>query len=149
MIQKNKDLIAKLKSNRFIDILKKNNIKVVILFGSHAQGKFHKDSDIDIAVLMDRRKTSKNKLEISRLRLKILKDFCSFLETDKIDLIMLNQVSPLLKYEVARTGLLVYEKEPGDYASFVSLALREQMDARLFYKLDREYLLKQVSNIDF
>ncbi|WP_198246790.1 nucleotidyltransferase domain-containing protein [methane-oxidizing endosymbiont of Gigantopelta aegis] len=39
-----------------LEILRKNNIKTCILFGSRAKGNFKKGSDVDIAVLGDDRK---------------------------------------------------------------------------------------------
>ncbi len=49
MVQK--EIIEKLLE--FNDVLKKNGIRVkkVILYGSHAKGEFHKDSDIDVAIV--------------------------------------------------------------------------------------------------
>ena len=41
------------KLKRFYKAIEENGIRVnkIILYGSHASGKFHKDSDIDVAVI--------------------------------------------------------------------------------------------------
>ena len=48
------DLIIKI-SKRYIEELEKNGIKIseAIIFGSHAKGVVHEDSDIDIALISD------------------------------------------------------------------------------------------------
>jgi len=42
--------------DRYINVLKENNIPVsrLYLYGSYAKGGYHKDSDIDIAVFLDK-----------------------------------------------------------------------------------------------
>ncbi len=48
------DLIIKI-SKRYIEELEKNGIKIseAVIFGSHAKGIVHEDSDIDIAIISD------------------------------------------------------------------------------------------------
>jgi len=40
------------------EILKKENVKTAIIFGSRAKGNFKKGSDIDLAIIGDERKIS-------------------------------------------------------------------------------------------
>jgi len=66
------------------------------------------------------------------------------IDTDKIDLVLLNHASPLLKFQVARTGKPVYQKKPGIFAGFCSRALREHNDAGIFYRATEAYLKKVI-----
>jgi len=40
------------------DILKRENVKTAIIFGSRAKGNFKKGSDVDLAIIGDERKIS-------------------------------------------------------------------------------------------
>jgi len=56
----------------FIELVKKDNIKIekVILFGSYAKGNYHKDSDIDLAIISPDFKQSDYIKNMSKLLLK-------------------------------------------------------------------------------
>jgi predicted nucleotidyltransferase len=49
MSEREKNIIAKIKDR----IIKKNPLAQIILFGSHARGQSHKDSDWDILILLN------------------------------------------------------------------------------------------------
>ena len=60
-------------ANQYAEALtEKYNLVKIILFGSYAKGNFHKESDIDIAVVFkDYDNVIKMQLELMRLRRKI------------------------------------------------------------------------------
>ena len=95
-------------------------IQLVILFGSTATGRGHAASDLDLAVCADRPlDTAAATAELMRL-----------LHVNEIDLVDLRRASPLLAYEIARTGRVIYARAPGIHAEFVSLAVRRFIDTR-------------------
>jgi predicted nucleotidyltransferase len=109
---------------------------LVISFGSQTKGRATSRSDFDFAVL------DNFPLSISK-RAKIcqrLSKKCGINE-DKIDLIDLNMASPLLKYEVAKTGKLV-EGEQFDFIRFKVGAWKMYLDTAKFRRL-REKSMKQ------
>jgi predicted nucleotidyltransferase len=91
-----------------------------LLFGSALTGAVHKKSDIDLAFLFDR------PVDI----LSITNSVIRLLHTDKVDVIDLKHASPLLKYSVAQKGRPLYEKSPGIFNEFYSLAFRMYVDTR-------------------
>ncbi len=136
-------ILKKLKSDFLIDFCVESRVKLALLFGSQAQGTAKSDSDIDLALLIDQEALPQGAIERSQLKKKLVREITQKLATSKVDLVLLNQASSLLKFQVARNAVVLYEKSPGDFASFASLALRQHNDDRLFYQLDKLYLLNK------
>ena len=55
-----------------------------------------------------------------------------------IDLIELDRCSPLTKYQVARDGKLIYEKNTGDFLKFRVRAWKEYADTAKFRKIQKD-----------
>jgi len=94
------------------------DIDLVIVFGSVAGGVTHVESDLDLAV------QGKQPLDLVSLTNEITR----LLHSDAIDVVDLRRASPLLMMEVVRGGHLLYERTPGSYAAFCSLAHRRYVD---------------------
>lgn len=105
---------------RLVPLFKEKDLRLILLFGSALTGTVHKKSDIDLAFLFDR------PVDI----LSITNSVIRLLHTDKVDVIDLKHASPLLKYSVAEKGRLLYEKSPGMFFEFYSLAFKEYVDTR-------------------
>lgn len=71
------------------------------LFGSHAAGLEGPLSDVDVAVLLDGRLSKAKRFE---LRLKLIRRLSSLLRTDKVDVIVMNDVPVTLNYEIIKHG---------------------------------------------
>jgi len=101
-------------------IFKDESLNLVLLFGSLIHKKRHKQSDIDIAFLYDR------PVDIVGLTNRVIK----LLHTDTIDVVDLKKASPLLRFTAVKNGVLVYEKTPGMFNEFCSLAFRRYIDTK-------------------
>ena len=106
--------------DRLNPILEDKSLQLILLFGSAASDKMHKQSDIDLAFLFDA------PVDILALTNKIIK----FLHTNKIDIVDLRRVSPLLKFSIMKNGILIYEREAGIFNEFYSLAFRMYVDTK-------------------
>ncbi|OQZ00787.1 MAG: hypothetical protein B6D35_05450 [Candidatus Brocadia sp. UTAMX2] len=95
-------------------------LRLVLLFGSAASGKMHKKSDIDLAFLFDK------PADILTLTNRIIR----LLHTDHVDVVDLKRASPLLRYTSVKHGMLLYEREPGMFHEFYSLAFRRYVDTK-------------------
>jgi uncharacterized protein len=104
------------------------DINLVILFGSAASGSTHAESDLDLAV------AGKDPLDLVRFTNVITR----LLHTDAVDLVDLQHASPLLMMEVVRGGRLIYERVPGSYLAFCSLAHRRYVDTAKLRDAQRE-----------
>ena len=123
---------------RLAEMYNKNMEKsLIISFGSQIKDRATSRSDFDFAAL-DKR----TPLSISR-RTKICGQLSKKygINEDKIDLVDLNSASPLLKYEVAKTGRLV-EGRQFDFTRFKVRAWKEYLDTAKFRRL-REKSMKQ------
>lgn len=96
-------------------------VLAVWAFGSQAMGTAGPSSDVDVAVLLDR---TLDLTEELRLRSALV----DALRRDDIDLVVLNQAPPLLRYEVLAHGSLLFARHPEPVQEFEERALREYLD---------------------
>ncbi|MEK7076657.1 MAG: nucleotidyltransferase domain-containing protein [Patescibacteria group bacterium] len=102
------------------------NINLMILFGSRAEGKNRSDSDIDIAVLGKNPLGLKEKTAIAIRVARARKT-----PEDRVDVVDIRRASPLLQFEIARKGELLYGKK-SDFTTFQVRAWKLYQDtARL------------------
>ncbi|HBQ28458.1 MAG TPA: hypothetical protein DD719_03435 [Desulfotomaculum sp.] len=98
---------------RYISLLiekleKDQAITAIFLFGSYAQGKQTRLSDIDLAILLE---PDYPQEDFFKKKLELLPVITSILRTDEVDLIILNCAPYSLAYRVLGQGKLLYEKE--------------------------------------
>ena len=96
------------------------SLRFIVLFGSQAKGKGHIKSDIDIGFLFD---APSDVLELTN-------NVTRLLRIENVDVVDLGRASPLLKYAVAKNGVLLYEREPGLFTRFFSLSYRMYVDTK-------------------
>jgi uncharacterized protein len=106
-----------------------NTIKLVILFGSQVAGTSGRRSDTDIAVLAERRLTLDERSTLEEEYAERLS-----VPEEKIDLVDLAVATPILRYQVARRGKLLYGKEE-DFIRFKVLAWKQYLNTKKFRRL--------------
>ena len=102
--QKNFFTVSKAQRHQIKKIAQKFGLKLVVLFGSKAEGRFKEGSDLDIAVLSGGKPTYKL---FSRLFSALSKVF----KKENIDLRFLNEANPLFRFEVIKNGILLAGEE--------------------------------------
>ncbi len=107
---------------------------LVILFGSQSKGYSNPGSDFDIGVVGSKVLTFEDK---NTLIAEIAKEF-SFPE-DKIDLVDLNEASPLLQMEVSKSGKLL-KGSALDFFEYKLLAWKRYQHTAKFRKLRADNL---------
>lgn len=85
------------------ELAEKYHLKLIILYGSHAQNKQRSNSDIDIAV-MGEKNLSLNEL------ININNEFAQIFKVNDIDVKSLHGTNPLFKYEVSSHGIPLYDE---------------------------------------
>ena len=61
-----------------------------------------------------------------------------------IDVVFLNGASPLLLFEVASSGKVLYQKEPTTFMQFQSYAARRYDDSRKFFPLQDSFIEEHI-----
>lgn len=95
---------------KILDIIKLHPaIKLAYLFGSKASDQAGPLSDYDFAFYADLRDNQ----QLFDLKLSLQNQVARALETDKIDIVILNLTEqPEMKYSIIKNGQLFYEEEP-------------------------------------
>ena len=86
-------------------------VSSVYLFGSHAEGRAHRESDVDVAVLLDwnRYLTSGERFDA---RVLLGSELISVLNTNDVDLVILNDLPPLFGRRIIYEGKRVFVGDP-------------------------------------
>ena len=120
-------------------LAERHDIRLVVLFGSRASGTAGEGSDTDIGVLFNEAAYSPSR------ELGFGSDVMDLLQTGSVDVVVLDHAEPLLLKEVAASGILLYEAEPGLFNEYQILFLKKYFEAAKFRKLaaeNLEYFLK-------
>ncbi|EOD00084.1 DNA polymerase, beta domain protein region [Caldisalinibacter kiritimatiensis] len=122
-------------------LLEYKNIAFAYIFGSFVRNKMTELSDIDIAIyLYNEEISTEDYLNLkTKLEDKLKKD---------VDIAILNNASPLLKFEVCREGILLFSRDEILESNFKVHTLFEYEDFKkyrdMFYKNMIEKLRKEV-----
>lgn len=96
----------------------------VYLFGSHAENRAHRESDIDLAVLLDRKRYPTDRDRFGA-RVNLGSELIGILHHNEIDLVILNDAPPLFGRHILQTGVPLFVGDPGaDEEFFRILQLR-------------------------
>jgi predicted nucleotidyltransferase len=121
---------------------KQEHVKLAYLYGSAAKGKAGKLSDVDIGVLLD---DSLNKKERFDLQLKLIGDLAEILKTDKIDLVIMNDVPNSLNFEIIKTKCPLFVRDSMEKTDFEHRVLSRYLDRRYYEKRAASEFLKKVA----
>ncbi len=86
------------------DLAEKNNLDLIMVFGSQIKGTANKESDIDIGIYRVSGLNLDDKINLSN-------SFAKIFETDKLDINIISSNSPLLMREILVEGKILYQKE--------------------------------------
>lgn len=81
------------------------------LFGSRAAGTAHRDSDVDVGVLLDRNLLP-TRAERSRAAIELGSELIAATHHNRVDVVVLNDVSPELAMRVLEDGKRVFCRDP-------------------------------------
>jgi predicted nucleotidyltransferase len=92
-------------------------VQLAVAFGSRARSSARRGSDLDIGVLIDQ--------PVDLTRLGVAAERATRLV---VDLIHLNSAMPLLRFEIARDGVVLFERTPGVWSDFRRRAMVDWWD---------------------
>ena len=113
------------------------------LFGGHAAGRAHRESDVDVAVLLDWdvHPTVRARFD-ERLRLSAL--LASAQRTDRIDLVVLNDVPAHLGRHIITAGRQIFCSDPERDHAFVRDVQLRAADLEPFLRRTRQVKLDAI-----
>jgi len=114
---------------QFNKIAEKYGLKLLLLFGSQVNKKnLHQESDFDIAYLAERELKGREQIDLNC-------DLMDIFHSDKIDMVNLKNVDPLLRYEIAINSELLYG-DGLDYLESNAFAFRTYIDSQRLFDLE-------------
>ncbi|MFQ6131388.1 MAG: nucleotidyltransferase domain-containing protein [Armatimonadota bacterium] len=107
---------------RWLAAAERYDLDLVVVFGSAVRGLTHPDSDVDIAV---RTRAWPRDLD---WWYGLMGALSAAVGRDSVDVVLLNDASPLLMVNVADEGIAQYERKPDEFLRFQSYARRRHED---------------------
>ena len=103
-----------------------DNINLIVIFGSRARDDHSKHSDLDIAVST----SFQDKGQRFKLRLQII----SLLEGPEqpVDVVLVEDCNWTLRHQIARDGVVIFQKTEDSWANFIEEVLIYYPDYRHF-----------------
>ena len=113
-------------------------VEGAFLFGSRAEGGGRADSDFDLALVGPHDRLAEQRLDL-------LADFVRA-GIDDIDLVLLDDADPALRFEAVRPNRLVYARPDFDRGVYYSRVVREYLDFEPYLRVQREALKKRLAD---
>ncbi len=109
-------------------------IRLGFLFGSAVKGRLTSESDIDIAILFEKIPDAFRIHQLSQIIGQKLKR--------EIDLVVLNQASPILRMQVLKNGTLISSGDSMSYSDFFTDTIKQYEDLKRIRRPIEENILK-------
>jgi hypothetical protein len=111
-------------------------IEAGYLFGSHAHGIAHANSDLDLALVGEAS-------AIAAIKLDVLADLTSA-GFDRVDLVCLDDSDLVLAFEAVSANCPIFRRQGFDRGSYFSRVLREYFDFEPYLRIHREALKERL-----
>src|ERR1700676_3023053 len=130
------------KQSQLNQLFSQSPVNAASLAGSlSSRTSFGHLSDVDIAILlMDQIKAD----QFLDYRLYFFSELAKHLESDAIDVVILNQASQLLKVQVIKHGQILYSRDEKQRVSFESKTVMEYLDFKKFDDIQRQALTRRL-----
>src|SRR6266496_913382 len=117
-------------------------VLVAYLFGSHATGRAGRESDRDIAVLLAPGLSASDR---GRWRLELIGRLIDAYHSDAIDLVILNDAPPLLRFEVIRVRHVLFNRDDEARVAVEVRTIQEWFDWAPRYRRMQQARLAQLA----
>jgi predicted nucleotidyltransferase len=117
-----------------------DEVVLTYLFGSHAHGQAWGQSDVDVAVLLENRPDDDRCFD---MRLEVIGGLMNLLDTDEVDVLILNQAPPALRYAVLRDGVLLFCRDRQAMIEFRVRAVNEYLDFKPILRRHERAILEK------
>jgi len=115
------------------------------LFGSRADGRARRESDVDVAVLIGGER-GRDRAEAHRLRVEITSELIGALHHNEVDLVVLDQAPPLFARAIITSGRRVFCRDPAADRDFVRDVQLKAADLEPFVERGRQRVLETLAS---
>jgi len=112
------------------------DVLLVYLFGSLVSGMSNADSDVDIALLFRR-----DRVPDADAYLQLKSDLETLLKRE-VDLVILNEASPIIRMQVLEKGEKLLERERRAYLEFFVRTMNEYDDLKRIRAVNEKHILR-------
>ncbi|WP_406660235.1 nucleotidyltransferase domain-containing protein [Methanolobus sp. ZRKC3] len=112
------------------------DVELVYLFGSVAEGRANAQSDIDIGIYLSE---ILSKTERFQRRIELISRLTTFLKNNSVDLLVINDTSPVLSFEIIKPNVLVLERDRG-----LKIDVEQRIMSRYLDRKHHEDLMNQI-----
>ena len=117
-------------------------VAAVYLFGSESRGTAHRESDVDIALLLE---GAPDRDRDFRLRVELGSELIGHLHRNEVDLVILNQAPPLFARAIVTSGQRVFCRNELAARDFVRDVQLKAADLEPFVERGRRRLLDRLA----
>lgn len=107
---------------------KQKNILAVWIIGSYGTEYQREDSDMDIALLFDKKVSLMEEMQISA-------DLSSILKFENIDTIDLKKAPVTLQFKTIKEGRVLYEAQANKVSDYIEEVLNRYRDEKYYYAM--------------
>ena len=126
------------KQSRLNQLFTQSPVNAAYLAGSHSnRTSFGHLTDVDIAILLMEQIKSDQFLDY---QLYFFSELAKRLESDNIDVVILNQASMLLKLQVIKYGQILFSRDEKQRVSFETKAVMDYLDFKKFDEIQNQAL---------
>jgi hypothetical protein len=122
--------IADLRARLAAELAELREVRLAFLFGSRSRGEARRDSDIDVAVLLDPGTATDAGTRGEWIRC-IAGRLGRQVSSAHLDIVLLDGAPALLRHRVLRDGVLLYERASGERARFAMRTIRDYQDGQI------------------
>ncbi|MCX6752258.1 MAG: nucleotidyltransferase domain-containing protein [Candidatus Nomurabacteria bacterium] len=117
-------------------VAEKYGLDLLMLFGSYAEDRNTKNSDIDIGYLKSERLSFDAEIELASL-------FQTIFKIKRADIVYIPSSSPLFMYMILQKGKILFKRNLTLFPNIYTYALKRFEDNKPLYKARFDYLCKQ------
>ncbi|MFQ6130352.1 MAG: nucleotidyltransferase domain-containing protein [Candidatus Hadarchaeaceae archaeon] len=117
-------------------------VELAYLFGSAARGELGKLSDVDVAVYLDESLSSEERF---KLQLRLMGELASVLQTNRVDLIVMNEAPLPLQFEIIKSNRPILTRPEFDRVEFEHAIMSRYLDRRYHDERSADEFMRKVS----
>jgi uncharacterized protein len=122
------------------DIDRQYPISFGYIFGSRAKGDYHRQSDLDLALMFQKKYDPSEEVFIRGDIVEMGKKYLPV----PVDVVSMANAALFLQFKVVQEGIILIDKKPGERADFESLVRREYFDFQYYSDYYNQRMIEHI-----